>query len=76
MTTCSTLLALALMPLLLYLYTKDLYHGNLETKVPYKGIVISLVMTLIPCALGIFLNEKKPRCARLLVKVRESREQI
>ncbi|XP_060118130.1 hepatic sodium/bile acid cotransporter [Heteronotia binoei] len=68
MTTCSTLLALGLMPLLLHLYTKDLYHGHLETKVPYKGILISLVMTLIPCTLGIFLNEKKPQCARLLVK--------
>ncbi|XP_077178725.1 hepatic sodium/bile acid cotransporter isoform X2 [Paroedura picta] len=68
MTTCSTLLALGLMPLLLYLYTKGLYHGSLESKVPYKGIVISLVMTLIPCVLGIFLNEKKPRCAHLLVK--------
>ncbi|XP_054825923.1 hepatic sodium/bile acid cotransporter [Eublepharis macularius] len=68
MTTCSTLLALGLMPLLLYLYSKGLFHGNLESKVPYKGIIISLVMTLIPCALGIFLNEKKPQCARHLVK--------
>ncbi|XP_028581022.2 hepatic sodium/bile acid cotransporter [Podarcis muralis] len=68
MTTCSTLLALALMPLLLYLYAKGLYQGTLQDKVPYKGIAVALVMTLIPCAIGIFLNEKKPQCARRFVK--------
>ncbi|CAM4578202.1 hepatic sodium/bile acid cotransporter [Caretta caretta] len=68
MTTCSTLLALGLMPLLLYLYSRGLYQGNLEGKVPYKGIVISLAMMLIPCTIGIFLNEKKPQYARLIIK--------
>ncbi|KAH0620695.1 hypothetical protein JD844_021380 [Phrynosoma platyrhinos] len=65
MTGCSTLLALGMMPLLLYLYT----DGNLEGKVPYKEIVFSLFMTMIPCAIGIFLNEKKPQYTRIFVKV-------
>ncbi|XP_042311096.1 sodium/bile acid cotransporter isoform X2 [Sceloporus undulatus] len=65
MTGCSTFLALGMMPLLLYLYT----NGNLEGKVPYKEIVFSLFMTLIPCAIGIILNEKKPQYTHLIVKV-------
>uniref|UniRef100_H9G9V9 Solute carrier family 10 member 1 n=1 Tax=Anolis carolinensis TaxID=28377 RepID=H9G9V9_ANOCA len=69
MTGCSSLLALGMMPLLLYLYTKGSYDNNLEGKVPFKDIVLSLFMTLIACALGIILNEKKPKYARLLNKV-------
>uniref|UniRef100_A0A8C8R7Q5 Hepatic sodium/bile acid cotransporter n=1 Tax=Pelusios castaneus TaxID=367368 RepID=A0A8C8R7Q5_9SAUR len=68
MTTCSTLLALGLMPLLLYLYSRGLYKGDLQGKVPYKGIVISLAMMLIPCTIGIFLNAKKPQYTRLIIK--------
>ncbi|NXM38735.1 NTCP protein, partial [Gymnorhina tibicen] len=61
MTACSMVLAIGLMPLLLYLYSGGLYEGNLEDKVPYKGIITSLVLMLIPCAIGIILNEKKPQ---------------
>uniref|UniRef100_A0A8D0L274 Hepatic sodium/bile acid cotransporter n=1 Tax=Sphenodon punctatus TaxID=8508 RepID=A0A8D0L274_SPHPU len=66
MTTCSTLLALGLMPLLLYLYSKGLYQSDLERAVPYKGIVLSLAMTLIPCTIGIFLSAKKPQYAHVI----------
>uniref|UniRef100_K7G1G3 Hepatic sodium/bile acid cotransporter n=1 Tax=Pelodiscus sinensis TaxID=13735 RepID=K7G1G3_PELSI len=68
MTTCSTLLALGLMPLLLYLYSRGLHQGNLHGKVPYKEIVISLAMMLIPCTFGIFLNEKKPQYTHIIIK--------
>lgn len=51
LTTRLATLALGLMPLLLHLYAKGLYHGNLQ------GKVASLVMTLVPCAIGIFLKE-------------------
>uniref|UniRef100_A0A8B9R2U4 Solute carrier family 10 member 1 n=1 Tax=Anas platyrhynchos TaxID=8839 RepID=A0A8B9R2U4_ANAPL len=61
MTTCSTVLAIGLMPLLLYLYSGGLYEGDLKGKVPYKGIITSLTLMLIPCAIGIILNEKKPQ---------------
>ncbi|XP_010214864.1 PREDICTED: sodium/bile acid cotransporter [Tinamus guttatus] len=69
MTTCSTVLAIGLMPLLLYLYSRGLYEGDLESKVPYKGIIISLVLMLIPCAIGIILNEKKPQYTGFVIKV-------
>lgn len=70
MTTCSTVLAIGLMPLLLYLYSGGLYEGDLEGKVPYKGIITSLVIMLIPCAIDIILNEKKPEYTGFIIKVK------
>ncbi|XP_037992736.1 sodium/bile acid cotransporter [Motacilla alba alba] len=68
MTACSMVLAIGLMPLLLYLYSGGLYEADLEGKVPYKGIITSLVLMLIPCAIGIVLNEKKPQYTGLITK--------
>ncbi|XP_030130298.4 hepatic sodium/bile acid cotransporter isoform X2 [Taeniopygia guttata] len=68
MTACSMVLAIGLMPLLLYLYSGGLYEDDLEGKVPYKGIITSLVLMLIPCAIGIILNEKKPQYTGLITK--------
>ncbi|XP_025893973.1 sodium/bile acid cotransporter [Nothoprocta perdicaria] len=68
MTTCSTVLAIGLMPLLLYLYSRGLYEGDLKSKVPYKGIILSLVLMLIPCAIGIILNEKKLQYTSFVIK--------
>lgn len=70
MTTCSSFTALGMMPLLLYIYTKGIYDGDLKDKVPYKGIMISLVMVLIPCSIGIFLKTKKPQYVPYIIKVR------
>lgn len=70
MTTCSTFFALGMMPLLLYVYSRGIYEGDLKDKVPYGGIVISLILVLIPCTIGIFLNAKRPQYARYMVKVR------
>lgn len=50
---------MGLMPLHLYLYSGGLCEGDLEGKVPYKGTITSLLLMLIPCAIGIILNEKK-----------------
>ncbi|NXI79905.1 NTCP protein, partial [Rhipidura dahli] len=68
MTACSMVLAIGLMPLLLYLYSGGLHEGDLEGKVPYKGIITSLVLMLIPCAIGIILNEKKPQFTGFISK--------
>ncbi|NXE31475.1 NTCP protein, partial [Ptilorrhoa leucosticta] len=67
-TACSMVLAIGLMALLLYLYLGGLYEGDLESKVPYKGIITSLVLMLIPCAIGIILNEKKPQYTGFITK--------
>ncbi|XP_006884859.1 PREDICTED: sodium/bile acid cotransporter [Elephantulus edwardii] len=68
MTTCSTFFALGLMPLLLYLYSMGIYDGDLKDKVPYGSIVISLVLVLIPCSIGIFLNAKRPQYVPYVIK--------
>ncbi|XP_062351359.1 LOW QUALITY PROTEIN: hepatic sodium/bile acid cotransporter [Cinclus cinclus] len=69
MTACSMVLVTGLMPLLLYLYSGGLHEGDLEGKVPCKGIITSLVLMLIPCAIGIIMNEKKPQYTGLITKV-------
>lgn len=72
MTTFSNLLALGMMPLLLYLYCKD--FPGLHTLVPYTDIVIALVMMLIPCGAGILFNHYRPRQARIFRMVRWATE--
>ncbi|XP_058423197.1 hepatic sodium/bile acid cotransporter isoform X2 [Diceros bicornis minor] len=47
---------------------RGIYEGDLKDKVPYGGIVISLILVLIPCTIGIFLNAKRPHYARYIVK--------
>ncbi|XP_028362140.2 LOW QUALITY PROTEIN: sodium/bile acid cotransporter [Phyllostomus discolor] len=68
MTTCFHFFALGMMPLLLYVYSRGIYDGNLKNKVPYGGIVLSLVVVLTPCTLGIFLKSKRPQYARYVIK--------
>ncbi|XP_074471987.1 hepatic sodium/bile acid cotransporter-like isoform X2 [Sebastes fasciatus] len=66
MTTCSTLLALVMMPLLLYIYC----HGfNLQNSVPYNGIIISLLSILIPCGVGILINYYRPQYSKTITRV-------
>ncbi|EHB11584.1 Sodium/bile acid cotransporter [Heterocephalus glaber] len=61
MTTCSTFCALGMMPLLLFIYSKGIHYGDLKDKVPYKGIMVSLAIVLIPCTTGIILKSKWPQ---------------
>ncbi|KAM9840224.1 hepatic sodium/bile acid cotransporter [Aulostomus maculatus] len=67
MTSCSTLLALGMMPLLLFLYCQA--FANLQNAVPYIDITISLLMILIPCGAGILINYYRPQYARTITKV-------
>lgn len=69
MTTCSTFFALGMMPLLLFIYSRGIYDGDLKDKVPYGGIMISLVMILIPCTIGIILKSKRPQYVPYVIKV-------
>nr|XP_057901875.1 hepatic sodium/bile acid cotransporter [Doryrhamphus excisus] len=67
MTSCSTILALGMMPLLLFLYCQS--FDNLQSAVPYVDIIVSLVMILVPCGIGILVNYYRPRYARIITKV-------
>ncbi|KAL2082766.1 hypothetical protein ACEWY4_022584 [Coilia grayii] len=67
MTACSTLLALGMMPLLLYLYCQG--FSGLENAVPYTGISLALAMTLLPCAIGVYINHRTPQYSKLITKI-------
>ncbi|KAM6906656.1 hepatic sodium/bile acid cotransporter isoform 1-T2 [Lycodopsis pacificus] len=66
MTSCSTLLAFGMMPLLLYLYGQGF---NLQNAIPYADITISLVMILIPCGIGILINHYRPQYTKTIARV-------
>ncbi|XP_040925367.1 hepatic sodium/bile acid cotransporter [Betta splendens] len=67
MTSCSTLLALGLMPLLLFVYCQG--FGDLQNTVPYVDIIASLFMILIPCGAGILINYYRPQYSKTITKV-------
>ncbi|XP_053344802.1 hepatic sodium/bile acid cotransporter-like [Clarias gariepinus] len=66
MTTCSTLAALGMIPLLLFIYC----HGfsNVHA-VPYAGIFLALISVVLPGAIGIHINYRVPEKSKLFVKV-------
>ncbi|CAJ0948903.1 unnamed protein product, partial [Ranitomeya imitator] len=67
MTTCSTLLALGMMPLCLFLYTKTWVDSN-SVIIPYDSIGIALVSLVVPVGFGMFVNYKWPRVAKIILK--------
>ncbi|KAM4723567.1 hepatic sodium/bile acid cotransporter-like [Anableps anableps] len=66
MTTCSSIAALVLMPLLLYIFSQG--FTGLKNAVPYVGIITALVFTLVPCAIGIFINHYRPNYSSTVTK--------
>ncbi|XP_072313210.1 hepatic sodium/bile acid cotransporter-like [Eucyclogobius newberryi] len=66
MTTCSSIVALGMMPLLLFAFCQG--FSGLENAVPYTGIMTTLAMTLIPCTSGILINYYKPKYAPVVTK--------
>ncbi|KAM9842511.1 hepatic sodium/bile acid cotransporter-like [Aulostomus maculatus] len=67
MTTCSSVAALGLMPLLLLIYCQG--FTGLENAVPYIGIITTLAFTLAPCAVGIAFNHYRPNSTPIVLKV-------
>ncbi|EDM08777.1 rCG43344 [Rattus norvegicus] len=68
MTTCSTLLALGMMPLCLFIYTK-MWVDSGTIVIPYDSIGISLVALVIPVSIGMFVNHKWPQKAKIILKI-------
>uniref|UniRef100_A0A8C6QG76 Ileal sodium/bile acid cotransporter n=1 Tax=Nannospalax galili TaxID=1026970 RepID=A0A8C6QG76_NANGA len=68
MTTCSTLLALGMMPLCLFIYT-TMWVDSGSIVIPYDNIGISLVALVIPVSFGMFVNHKWPQKAKIILKV-------
>nr|DBA33121.1 TPA: hypothetical protein GDO54_000851 [Pyxicephalus adspersus] len=68
MTTCSTLFALGMMPLCLFLYSKKWVDSD-SIVIPYDTIGISLVTLVVPVAIGMFVNYKWPKLAKKILRV-------
>uniref|UniRef100_A0A8D0GKI1 Ileal sodium/bile acid cotransporter n=1 Tax=Sphenodon punctatus TaxID=8508 RepID=A0A8D0GKI1_SPHPU len=68
MTTCSTLLAMGMMPLCLFIYTK-MWTDTGSIIIPYDSIGISLVALVIPVSVGMLVNHRWPKRAKLILKV-------
>ncbi|MBV98925.1 Ileal sodium/bile acid cotransporter, partial [Eschrichtius robustus] len=67
MTTCSTLLALGMMPLCLLIYTKMWVDSGIIL-IPYDKIGISLVTLIVPVSIGMFVNHRWPQKAKIILK--------
>ncbi|XP_034276293.1 ileal sodium/bile acid cotransporter isoform X2 [Pantherophis guttatus] len=68
MTTCSTLLAMGMMPLCIFVYTRIWTDFN-SVYIPYDSIGISLVALVIPVSFGIFFKHQWPRLAKIILKI-------
>ncbi|XP_006208363.1 ileal sodium/bile acid cotransporter [Vicugna pacos] len=68
MTTCSTLLALGMMPLCLLIYTK-MWVDSGDIVIPYDSIGTSLVALVVPVSVGIFVNHKWPDKAKIILRI-------
>ncbi|XP_045191367.2 ileal sodium/bile acid cotransporter-like [Mercenaria mercenaria] len=66
MTLCSVLLSLGMIPLWLFTVgTKVLYQT--EVQIPYTNILTSLVGLIVPVAIGMVIQWKKPNWAKYIV---------
>ncbi|XP_053433752.1 sodium/bile acid cotransporter 4 [Nycticebus coucang] len=69
MTVSSTLLALVLMPLCLWIYSRAWINTPLVQLLPLGAVTLTLCGTLIPIGLGVFIRYKYSRVADYIVKV-------
>lgn len=69
MTISSTLLALVLMPLCLWIYSRAWINTPLVQLLPLGAVTLTLCSTLIPIGLGVFIRYKYNRVADYIVKV-------
>jgi len=73
MTISSTLLALVLMPLCLWIYSRAWINTPVVDLMPFGAIILTLGSTLIPIGLGVVLRYRSARVADLVLKVREEK---
>ncbi|KAG9473263.1 hypothetical protein GDO78_020422 [Eleutherodactylus coqui] len=69
MTTSSTLLALLLMPLCLWIYSRPWINTPLVQFLPLGAVSLTLCSTLLPIGLGVFVRYRYSRIADILLKV-------
>uniref|UniRef100_H3DJX2 Sodium/bile acid cotransporter 4 n=1 Tax=Tetraodon nigroviridis TaxID=99883 RepID=H3DJX2_TETNG len=68
MTISSTLLALVLMPLCLWIYSRAWINTPVVDLLPFGAITLTLCSTLIPIGLGVLLRYRHTRLADMVLK--------
>uniref|UniRef100_A0A3Q0SLV3 Ileal sodium/bile acid cotransporter n=1 Tax=Amphilophus citrinellus TaxID=61819 RepID=A0A3Q0SLV3_AMPCI len=68
MTTCSSILALGMMPLCLLIYT-TVWTSSDTIKIPYDSIGITLAALIIPISVGMYVKHRWPIAAKMILKV-------
>ncbi|XP_018598582.2 ileal sodium/bile acid cotransporter [Scleropages formosus] len=68
MTTCSTMLAMGMMPLCLFIYTSA-WTSSSSIQIPYDSIGITLASILIPVTFGMYIKYRWPKTAKKVLKV-------
>ncbi|XP_042603122.1 sodium/bile acid cotransporter 4-like [Cyprinus carpio] len=69
MTISSTILALVLMPLCLWMYSRAWINTPLVNLLPFGAIILTLCSTLIPIGFGVWLRYRFTRVAEIIIKV-------
>lgn len=69
MTFCSTFLALGMMPLNLFLYTRSFTTDNDKLKIPYVELVGQLFLLIIPVGVGLLAVIKFPKFREICDKI-------
>lgn len=73
MTASSTLLALFLMPLCLWIYSRHWINTAVVQLLPLGAVSLTLGSTLLPIGLGVLVRYRHPRAADTMVKVGPAR---
>ncbi|KAM8889080.1 sodium/bile acid cotransporter 4 [Synchiropus picturatus] len=68
MTISSTLLALVLMPVCLWIYSRAWINTPVVNLMPFGAIILTLCSTLIPIGLGVMLRYRYTRVADVVLK--------
>ena len=70
MSTSSTILALVCMPLCLFIYGSAWIEVSaIGRMIPFGGVTLSLILTLIPVGIGIGIKSRFEKIANTLLKV-------
>uniref|UniRef100_A0A673H544 Sodium/bile acid cotransporter 4-like n=1 Tax=Sinocyclocheilus rhinocerous TaxID=307959 RepID=A0A673H544_9TELE len=69
MTISSTILALVLMPLCLWMYSRAWINTPVVNLLPFGAIILTLCSTLIPIGLGVWLRYRYTRVAEIIIKI-------
>ncbi|XP_016143994.1 sodium/bile acid cotransporter 4-like [Sinocyclocheilus grahami] len=69
MTISSTILALVLMPLCLWMYSRAWINTPVVNLLPFGAIILTLCSTLIPIGFGVWLRYRYTRVAEIIIKV-------